>query len=62
MTNSEINRIRNMLAEGVTDMAEIQARVPIHSDCIKNVAEQFVKQQKAAKKKPAKTAAVDPIS
>ncbi len=66
MTNSELNKIRKMLTAGVTDMGEIQAVVPIHVDCIKNVAEQYVKSLKAAKKKPgikvAAKPAVDPIS
>ena len=64
MTNGQMIRIKKLLSNGVTDMAELQAVVPVHADCIKQVAKVYLESQKADGKKPAakKKAAVDPIS
>ena len=74
MTHSQQVQINRLLREGVTDMAVIQAAVPVHEDCIKGVARKFGNEKKAAaaetpvkkaapkKAAPKKAADVDPIS
>ena len=67
ITQAEILRIKKLVRSGVTDRAEIQASVFVHSDCIDavlaSVKRDEGKGKKAApKKKATPKAVVDPLS
>jgi hypothetical protein len=64
MTHGQMVKINKLLRNGVTDMAEIQALVPVHQECIKSVAKKYLAEQKPVKKASGKKkdAPVDPIS
>ncbi len=67
-TQAEVFRILKLLRSGVTEIGEIQKEVFIHEASIQRVVDKWenekdsVKEDKPAKKKPKKKAAVDPLS
>jgi hypothetical protein len=72
ITQAEVLRIEKLLNNGVTDMAEIQTVVFVHSACIQQVVDKFNNQSGAAvaeapvdappKRRRKKAAPVDPLS
>ena len=66
ITQAEILRIKKLVRAGVTDRAEIQASVFVHSDCIDRVLSVIADAEKpkkaAPKKKATPKAVVDPLS
>lgn len=73
-TQAEIHRINKLLRAGVTEVAEIQAEVFVHAECIERIITKFENQKAAAAaaaepaepakptRKKVKKAAVDPLT
>jgi hypothetical protein len=67
ITQGEVLRIKKLVRAGVTDRAEIQASVFVHSDCIDAVLGSIKRDEAKAKtaapkKKATPKAVVDPLS